>query len=120
MNRNVIALCAAAGALCAGTVLAAGPFRLPLGAVVTETTADGKGWLMTGRIGLTYVSARMRFASALAASGWSHRHSIDLGSANDRVLEVWGRGRDELSLMMWRIDVDRTGFSWGLSKEVGK
>lgn len=96
------------------------PFRLPLGTVVSSTTPDGKGWIMSGHVDLTFVSARQRFSSAIASSGWVLKHSIALGRQNDRCIEQWSRRGDALTVMLWRIAVDRTGFSWGISKEAQK
>ena len=92
-------------------------FRLPVGAVATETGPDGKGWTQNGIIPVTFVAARQSFEAAIRAYGWSCVHSIPLGDSNDKVLVSWRRGCQELTLMLWRIDVDVTGFSWGLKKE---
>ena len=102
-------LSAAACAMASGA-----PFRMPLGATVTERSADGKGWREGGVMTVPIAAARQSFMSSLLASGWSCVHVIPL-DGNDRVLALWRRGRGELTTMLWRIDVNRTGFSWGLS-----
>lgn len=107
---SAIFLLAVAGAI------AAEPFRLPVEAVATEASPDGKGWTRNGVIPVTFVAARQRFEAAIRAYGWSCVHSIPLGDANDKVLVSWRRGRQELTVMLWRIDVDVTGFSWGLTE----
>ena len=100
--------------------LAVEPFRLPVGAVVSSTTPDGKGWIMSGHVDLTFVSARQRFSTAIGSAGWMLKQSIPLGRMNDRCLELWSRQDDELTIMLWRISVDRTGFSWGISRKARK
>ena len=104
--------------LSAACAVADEPFRLPVEAVATEASPDGKGWTRNGVIPVTFVAARQRFEAAIRAYGWSCVHSIPLGDANDKVLVSWRRGRQELTVMLWRIDVDVTGFSWGLTEEV--
>ena len=93
------------------------PFCLPLASVVTEKSKDGKGWLEQGVIGVTYVQAEGQFKSALAQNGWVFQHKVSLAEANSRALYTWKRGKQSVTLMLWRIDVGKTGFSWGVSAE---
>lgn len=89
--------------------------QLPLSAMVTQTSEDGKGWMEQGVIGVTYVQAEGQFKSALAQSGWSFQHKVSLTGMNNRALYSWKRGGRSVTVMLWRIDVGRTGFSWGVS-----
>lgn len=93
------------------------PFRMPVGARVLSHGRDFKGWQESGEIGVTFAAARSQFLSCVAASGWRLRHTIPMGEKNDRAIITWRRGGRELTIMLWRIDVDRTGFSWGVSTE---
>lgn len=95
--------------------LASRPFIMPLAAEVRETAKDGKGWLETGIARMTYVQAKGQFRASLAQSGWTHLHTVVLSSRNERSLLTWKKGNRELTTMLWRIDVGRTGFSWGVS-----
>ena len=111
---TVATLLAAVGiAVGAGTAPAARPFVLPPSAVVVIDSADGRGWAVKGEMKLAFRSAQARLATAIAAAGWAHLHSIELG--RDRVLESWSRGGEELTVMTWRISAGRSGFSYGLS-----
>ena len=92
----------------------AAPFVLPLAATVSETAADGKGWQSSGTVALSFVQAQARLTTSIAAAGWSHLHTINLGK--DRQLDAWSRGSEELTLMVWRIAPGRSGFSYGVSK----
>ena len=96
---------------------ASGLFILPLAATVTETSKDGKGWVEQGVIGVTYVQAEGQFKAALAQSGWSFQHKVSLARANNRAIYSWKRGGRSVTMMLWRIDVGRTGFSWGVSAQ---
>ena len=92
------------------------PFIMPVAAEVQETTKDGKGWQETGVARMTYVQAVGQFKASLAQSGWTYLHTVVLSSRNERLLLTWKKDRRELTMMLWRIDVGRTGFSWGVSE----
>ena len=91
-------------------------FRLPIAAKVLERNVDGKGWREQGVLGVTFVQSAGQFKSALAQSGWKFQHSVPVVGANGRTLYTWKRGTETITLMLWRIDVGKTGFSWGVSK----
>ena len=92
------------------------PFTLPIAAKATGQSKDGKGWLESGVITVPFVQAEASFKSAMAQSGWKYRHAVALGKSNSHTLYTWHRGDRELTLMLRRIDVNRTAFSWGLAK----
>ena len=95
--------------------MASRPFIMPVAAETLETTKDGKGWQETGVARMTYVQTEGQFKASLAQSGWKYLHSVALSSRNERSLLTWKKGNRELTVMLWRIDVGRTGFSWGVS-----
>lgn len=100
----------------AGIVLAAEPFRIPVGAEVTSGVAETGGWAASGVVYAPYVQARARLIAAAAASGWRLSHEIPVGKVNGRTLLAFRRGQDELTLMVARSGVDRSVFSYGLSR----
>lgn len=87
---------------------------LPISAHVTTESPDGKGWLQSGCMPVTLASARQQFASCLTAAGWHFVHSIPIEPQNNRILFLWRREGKDLTMMLWRIDVGTTGFSWGV------
>ena len=91
------------------------PFILPIAAKVVELSKDGKGWLESGVMKVPFVQAEASFKSAMAQSGWKYIHAVALGRGNTHTLYTWNRGSNELTLMLRRIDVGKTAFSWGLS-----
>ena len=93
------------------------PFLMPMTANVTETSKDGKGWQEQGFVGVTYVQAEGQFKAALSRDGWVFLHKVPLAGLNSRALYTWKRGGRSVTLMLWRIDVGKTGFSWGVSTE---
>lgn len=92
------------------------PFTLPVAAKSVETSKDGKGWLESGVMPVPFVQAEGSFKAALAQSGWKYRHAVALGKGNTHTLYTWNRGGNELTLMLRRIDVNKTSFSWGLAR----
>lgn len=92
------------------------PFALPVGAKITDSSESGKGWKERGVVGVTFVNAQKQFRSACAKNGWQFVHAVPLTLSVGHSLYTWRRGSQELTLMLWRIDVGRTGFSWGVSK----
>lgn len=107
-------------ALTAGGVPAAGPFRLPIGARTTKSAAVNGGWQVSGEIGVPFVQARARFMSAVTAAGWTLRHEIPLSKGNDRTILAFMRGGYELTLMISRVSITRSAFSYGVSRLDGK
>lgn len=96
------------------------PFMLPIVANVIEHSKDGKGWRESGVISVTFVQAEASFKAAMAQCGWKYRHAVALGKGNTHTLYTWNRGGNELTLMLRRIDVNKTSFSWGLAKTKNK
>lgn len=92
------------------------PFNLPIAAKSAEQSKDGKGWRESGVISVTFVQAEASFKAAMAQCGWKYRHAVALGNGNTHTLYTWNRGGNELTLMLRRIDVNKTSFSWGLAK----
>jgi hypothetical protein len=95
--------------------VAAEPFRLPVSAEPDASAPTSGGWTSSGTMRVAVDLARRQLAVKLAASGWRHRHTIPLGG--DRTVESWTRGKNELTLMTWRIAVGRTGYSFGITRQ---
>jgi hypothetical protein len=113
---GVVLLAAAA----AGEEASFRPFQLPPSARVIESDCSAGGWLESGVIRLTYVQAEASFMSEMSRRGWKFVHATTLnegmtaGTSRRRLL-LWRRGRQELTMMLHRIDVGKTGFAWGMS-----
>jgi hypothetical protein len=95
--------------------VAAEPFRLPVSAEPDSSAPTSGGWTSSGTMRVAVDLARRQLAVKLAASGWRHRHTIPLGG--DRTVESWTRGKNELTLMTWRIAAGRTGYSFGITRQ---
>lgn len=114
------ALASAAAMAASPTTKASRPFALPIAAKAVEASKDGKGWLEGGVMRVPFVQAEASFKSAMAQSGWVYLHAVALGKGNTYTLYTWRRGGNELTLMLRRIDVNKTSFSWGLAKTKNK
>lgn len=95
--------------------VSAEPFRLPVSAEPDASAPSSGGWTSSGTMRVAVDLARRQLAVKLAASGWRHRHTIPLGG--DRTVESWTRGKNELTLMTWRIAAGRTGYSFGITRQ---
>lgn len=99
-----------------GSAQVSRPFTLPIAAKAAEQSKDGKGWREGGVMTVPFVQAEASFKSAMAQSGWKYLHAVALSKGNRHTLYTWRRGGNELTLMLRRIDVNKTSFSWGLAK----
>ena len=88
---------------------------LPVSARQLDGGQDGGGWQEQGFLPVTFVHAEGQFKSLMAQRGWRFLHSVPIAPGNTRTLYAWRRGNQEVTLMLWRIDVGKTGFSWGVS-----
>ena len=88
---------------------------LPVSARPQDSGQKGGGWQEQGSMLVTFVNAEGQFKSLMAQQGWSFLHSVPITPGNTRTLYAWRRGNQETTLMLWRIDVGKTGYSWGVS-----
>lgn len=93
------------------------PFALPIAAKVETGDAKAGGWKASGTVAVSFRQARAQFAVKIAAAGWTHMHTINLGK--DRTVEAWQRGGEELTLMIWALGPGKSGFSYGVCKKAG-
>ena len=90
---------------------------LPL-PVSARPQSDGQkvgGWQGQGSLPVTFVHAEGQFKSLMAQRGWRFLHSVPIAPGNTRTVYAWRRGNQEMTLMLWRIDIGKTGYSWGVS-----
>lgn len=75
------------------------------------------GWPESGEMALAFEQAKIKLGARANAQGWRHVHTIPLGK--DRIVEAWDRDSEEMTLMVWRIAVGRTGWSRGTTSKAG-
>lgn len=72
-----------------------------------------KTWTNSGEMQLSYAAARNRVISKYEGAGFKLKHELPLGNRNTRCLMLWEKGDVKTIVMLWRIDIGRTGFSTG-------
>lgn len=89
--------------------------RLPVSATVTSTDNTGKTWRQNGFLPVPYVAAVNQISACLRGQGWKRTQYISLGKDKSRCIMVWECGGKKITVMVWRILVDQSGFSWGIN-----
>lgn len=88
--------------------------RMPVSAVITESDDSGKTWRQNGVMPVTYVSSVSQIKACLGSQGWKLKQNIPLGSAMDRTLMNFEKGKKKITVMVWKIKLTQAGFSWGI------
>lgn len=87
------------------------PLRLPPGARATPCTANS--WEYSGEVNVNFVSARGRLSSWFQNQSWLPERKITLDeSLNPKVILTFSCPQYELTLLIWKINTDLTGFSY--------
>ena len=89
--------------------------RLPVNAKVVSEDVSGTTWRQNCVLQVTYTAAVNQLKAVIGSQGWSLKQELGLGTQNDRCLLVFSRGKTDLTVMVWKIGVGETGFSWGVS-----
>lgn len=74
---------------------------------------DKVAWKNHTTFPLTLAMARQHVISYWQARGFSLKHEIPFDSKNNRYLMLWQKNDQEVMVLLWKIDVDQTGCSWG-------
>ena len=90
--------------------------RLPVNAEVVSEDTFGSTWKQNAALRVTYVSAINQLKAVIGQQGWQLKQELKLGLANDRCLLVFERGKTGITVMVWKVGVSETGFSWGVNE----
>lgn len=92
------------------------PLRLPPG--VTAERCPENSWEYSGEIAANFVSARARLNSWFQNQSWLPECRITLDeSLSPKVILTFSGNAYELTLMVWKINTDLTGFSYRRDKK---
>ena len=92
------------------------PLRLPPG--VTAERCPENSWEYSGEIAANFVSARARLNSWFQNQSWLPERRITLDeSLSPKVILTFSGNAYELTLMVWKINTDLTGFSYRRDKK---
>jgi len=89
---------------------------LPRQAEVFFRSPDGRGWLQTGIVRLSYSATSRSFAGKLGHQGWQLLKTIDLSQGRRQYCElfVWQQEKVKIMVMLWEDNPQQCGFSWGV------
>ncbi len=89
---------------------------LPRQAEVIFRSPDGRGWLQTGMVRLSYSATSRSFAARLESQGWQLEKTIDLSQGRRQYCElfVWRQDKVKIMVMLWEDNPQQCGFSWGV------
>lgn len=88
--------------------------------VQADEKAPVKTWTNSGEMQLSFAAARVRVISKYEGAGFMLKHEISMGKRNTRCLMLWEKGDFKTIVMLWKIDVGRTGFSTGEMRDDNK
>ncbi len=92
------------------------PLRLPPG--VTAQHCPENSWEYTGEISANFVSARGRLSAWFQNQSWLPEKQITLDeSLKPQVILTFTNREYELTLLIWKIGTNRTGFSYRRDKQ---
>lgn len=83
---------------------------LPLHA---EKPRQEEGWTHSGELNYSYQYARTYLGHKIRLKGWVCKLSFTSGRMNEIEHSVWEKDGKNLQMMIWRIDANHTGYSWG-------
>ena len=86
------------------------------GSALTEPVPSG-GWREHGELSCSFAAAKVRMRTQMERRGFSLKHEIDMGKRGERCLQLWQKGDKQWIVMLWRKNVDATGYSIGEIKE---
>lgn len=89
--------------------------HLPVSAVVTSSDNSGKTWKQNGYLPVTNATAITQMSACLRGQGWKEIQHIGMGKDKSRCIMVWQCGKKKITVMIWRVMVDQSGFSWGIN-----
>lgn len=87
------------------------PLKLPNAA--SARAGAKEGWEYSGEIAANFVSARAQLDSWTQNQGWAPKNKITLdASLSPREILTFSRGSQELTMLIWKISTDETGFAY--------
>lgn len=70
-------------------------------------------WQGNGIIDLSFAAARNRLRAKMISKGYKEVHEIKIQKKDERSLTLWQKKSQKIIYMIWKIDIDKTGYSWG-------
>ncbi len=86
---------------------------------VTAKT-EKKNWNESGVFELSLVSSKQRLRAKMKRLGYQEKQEIFLDKKKTHSIILWEKGKEQLIYMLWRIEVDRTGYSFRRTEDASK
>ncbi len=90
--------------------------KMPDGFVATWTDDSGLAWRETGSLPQSFTNSVEAVKAAMKKQGYSLRHDIFDKAFPDHRLFLFLQSDEEVTVMLWRIDANSSGLSWGVTK----
>ena len=71
------------------------------------------GWQEYSQMALTLTAAKIRLKTRFERENYQLKHEIEMGKHNESCLMLWEKNGKQVIVMVWRIDVNQTGYSIG-------
>ena len=71
------------------------------------------GWTESGTLPYSYAYARSYLGHQMRKDGWTCKIGFTAGPKREQEHSVWHKGNRKMQVMIWRIDVGKTGYSKG-------
>ena len=86
---------------------------------VRTPSSDRKdvAWQHHETLGVTLAMAKLHVSSRWRKLGYSLKHTIEVDSREGRIIMLWIKDKEQVMVMLWKIDTDHTGCSWGKVKD---
>lgn len=112
--RQVVFIVCALLMMCAGVHATDIRLKLPVNAEVVSEDVSGTTWRQNARLKVPYVAAVNQIKAVIGQQGWRQKQELTLGNQKDRCLLVFAQGKTEITVMIWKVGIAETGFSWGV------
>ena len=82
-----------------------------------STNRKDVAWQHQETLPVTLSMAKQHVASRWRKEGYSMKHTIELDRREGRCIMLWIKDKDQIMVMLWKIDTNHTGCSWGKVKQ---
>ena len=86
---------------------------------VQPSSAERKdvAWQHQETLPVTLAMAKQHVASRWQKQGYTMKHTIELDRREGRCIMLWIKDKEQIMVMLWKIDTNHTGCSWGKVKQ---
>jgi hypothetical protein len=74
-------------------------------------------WQHQETLHVTLSMAKQHVASRWQKQGYTLKHTIELDRRDGRCILLWIKDKEQIMVMLWKIDTNHTGCSWGKVKQ---